>query len=200
MQNYKQLLHDLINFEALNNQDNVFSILNQNHTFYLTNSNETDKILNPIHKSACVIQRNLKKFFDKIVFKRIKCLLYRYSQENPAVVMRRINISEANLFDRISSHFLAFRLAGETFPPVIVYKIFTKPHTINLRCNVKQDFCVPAKRRKKDSRTSENDWKPVYCYKNRDQIPIRKHHQFQLKPKRNKHNLSWINSKYREFY
>lgn len=195
-----QLLHDLTKMEAHNDQDEVFSLLNENHALFLCDSNGNGRINDILHnKFARVIQRNLKKYHNKVVFKRIKGLLYRYAQENPAIVMRRINISEANLFDRISSHFLAFRLAGESFPPVIVYKIFTKPHTINLCYNVKRDFGVPVKRRRKDSNKQLlNDWKPICSYKHNAAITIRKHRCFQQKQGRSKQKLTWINNKYGE--
>lgn len=47
-------------------------------------------------------------------------------------ILRWINPLEAELMDRASGSFIRLRLTGQTFPPIIVYKIFTKRPVIDL--------------------------------------------------------------------
>lgn len=180
----------------IENNDKLFSILYQDHNYYLYQIpsiiNENLELLN---KSAIVIQRNLRKYVNKIIFGKIKTTLARYRFQNPANILRKKNIAEASLFDKVGGHFLLFRLNGETFPPTIVYKIYVNPSLA--RCSRYKIDVIPLNNKVNAATKSNAKWKVLYNYKRyRKPLEYLKKVSYARKQKHKRNKITWISNKY----
>jgi len=72
------------------------------------------------------IQNAWRRYTSRRIFQYYRDLIRFRNAGNPALMLRSINPREASLFDEAAGIVLRFRLGGESFPPLIYYKIFTK--------------------------------------------------------------------------
>lgn len=120
-------------------KDYVFNILNDDHNYFLENPQTQYKKLQKdsefiayieteyrkiLLQSAIVIQRHFRNYLDRKVYKYVKSKLQNFRKQPPCLLLKRINIYEASLFDRVTPYSFVLKLNGESFPPTIVYKIF----------------------------------------------------------------------------
>nr|CAI5869781.1 unnamed protein product [Callosobruchus analis] len=80
--------------------------------------------------------RKICNFFyrlrNRTIFAQTKQTLYRLSRKDPIKILKLVNTSHAEIFEK-SMCKLIFRLEGSVFPPSIVYKIFTDRHHLVLQ-------------------------------------------------------------------
>lgn len=113
-------------------------------------------------RCSIVIQRYWRRHVDRKIFRRLRDLLMKYSDRDSSSILKLVNPREANLMDRASGTFIRFRLSGEIFPPIIVYKIFTSRPIVDLcRRDIKHQIFSDSKTsgscEKKTSRTTKPD-------------------------------------------
>ncbi|CAL1541367.1 unnamed protein product [Lymnaea stagnalis] len=93
--------------------------------------------------AAIVIQRAWRRHIDMQVYEYYKDLINFKSRGNPSAMLRCINPNEAKLLDAAAGINIRFRLAGESFPPNIYYKIFTNRPIQDLCANSPKDYTSP---------------------------------------------------------
>ncbi|BFI43290.1 hypothetical protein MPTK2_8g17010 [Marchantia polymorpha subsp. ruderalis] len=71
------------------------------------------------------IQRPWRLYKDQLTFDGIRNLVHSYAISNPKSVLRVINKCEAPLADKAAGLHVRFRLNGDSFPPSVVYKVYT---------------------------------------------------------------------------
>ena len=64
---------------------------------------------------------------------------------NPKELLRTINPVEASLIDRASNIHVRFRLGGETFPPLIYYKMYVHNGLCDINSFAPRDYTVARK-------------------------------------------------------
>lgn len=143
--------------------EDIFSILNEDHSFFLDDLEKKAQFETTLRSSTIeavtIIQRNWRKYRGKRIFHYLHAKLYELSKENALMFLKRINSIEAQLFEKNKNR-IVFRLAGETFPPIIVYKIFTNQHVLDLfNRSANSELEMKNKHDKKN-------WKICYVYKN----------------------------------
>lgn len=160
-----------IGFEKAHLQ-NVFSILDDDHELYLTDNctsatytnNKTRTKYHP-GKAALIIQQNFRMYLYKKYYSHIRNVMKKLNKQNTDQLLKRVSRPEAGLFDKCNGNYLALRLCGESFPPSIVYKIFTTRHVVNLE---QEAMPKEAKQIKKKTCGSIEDrnWKVLYQFAN----------------------------------
>ena len=80
--------------------------------------------------------------------------------------MRGINPREAGLLDAAAGAHIRFRLAGETFPPVIVYKIYVHTSIVDVGSFCPRDYATERSVGEAGAgqwyqRVERNSWRPV---------------------------------------
>lgn len=200
---YFQSINSNYKLEWLENNDKLFSILNQDHDIYLDDLYVRQLNMEIINRAANIIQRQFRSYVDRLIFKKIKNVLIDYRFENPASFLRKRNLKEACLFDKIGCHYLVFRLSGQVFPPTIVYKIYSNvPLT---KVNKFKTDVIPITTKHTNSKMKSNDkWKVIYKYKkNPNSKQLKNQKKWKMtqinkeKHTRNKQKLTWIFSKYK---
>lgn len=87
-----------------------------------------------------IIQRAWRRHIDCQVFQYYKdAINFRY-QGDPKKMLKCVNPREAALLDAAGGFHIKFRLAGDTFPPRIYYKIFTHNPVIDMCANSPKDY------------------------------------------------------------
>uniref|UniRef100_A0A8C6T9N9 Uncharacterized protein n=1 Tax=Neogobius melanostomus TaxID=47308 RepID=A0A8C6T9N9_9GOBI len=116
------------------------------------------------HKDALVFRRVQRRFRLRYVFKKFKEYVALCRQKDPQEALRPVNPGEAKLLDSASGATLRFKLAGEVFPPVVQYKIYTYRPIIDVGAFSPGNFTKPSNRQKvqqtKKSPTKTNQKKP----------------------------------------
>lgn len=151
---------------------NVFSILDDDHEFYLTDNctsathtdNKNRRKYHP-GKAALIIQQNFRKYLYKKYFLHIRNVMKNLNKQNTNQLLKRVSRPEAGLFDKCNGNYLALRLCGESFPPSIVYKIFTTRHVVNLEQEALSKETKQIKKKTCRSREDRN-WKVLYQFTN----------------------------------
>jgi len=95
--------------------------------------------------AAVTIQKFWRGQISKKVYKIFRDLICFRLVGNPRQLLKTINPSEAELFDRSNNIYLRFRLGGCNFPPFIYYKVFSHGAVCDIgsfapRDYVKKDF------------------------------------------------------------
>lgn len=83
-------------------------------------------------KAASIIHNFLLGVRNKLLFKQVKESLRSLSKKNPIKILKSASYPHAEIFEKTASR-LVFRLAGEQFPPQIVFKLFIRQHLTNIR-------------------------------------------------------------------
>uniref|UniRef100_A0A1Y1KCG8 Uncharacterized protein n=1 Tax=Photinus pyralis TaxID=7054 RepID=A0A1Y1KCG8_PHOPY len=178
------------------NLEDLFSILLEDHSLYL-NTEKTSRNLDA-RSAACIIQRTWRKFYAKRIFSHLRAMLYNFSVENPSKLLKRINSVEGKAFERMNVN-VVFRLDGQTFPPVIVYKLFSKQVVINV-CD--DEKMKKSRRRTKGAKRKTSDWGVFYVYRARKKtkrVAGRNKFVFQFNGEQRrvkKGNIKWIHDVY----
>ena len=84
------------------------------------------------HTAAIKIQQAWKRHQQKKEYKAIRDLILFHNEGKPADLIRSVAQSESFLCDGATRLFVRFRLQGKTFPPQIVYKIFTSSNVCDV--------------------------------------------------------------------
>lgn len=191
--------------------NDVFRVLYENHDYYLV---ESFLDINPINNiisttlntfpPIIIIQRAWRRYKHRKIYKFIKEKLYKLSMQDPQRVLRSIDCLEASCMDKGSGQVLVFRLAGEKFPPCIVYKIFTNMVNVRFYYRHLKSNDVACSRNWsgwKVKRDFPKGWRIFYEYKNernRKKIIRTATVPYQRKRKRVKSVpvITWINERY----
>ena len=101
------------------------------------------------------IQGAWRRYTSRRIFQYYRDLIRFRNAGNPALMLRSINPREASLFDEAAGIVLRFRLGGESFPPLIYYKIFTRSPLCDVNAFAPRDYV-----RSKQYQTSlkANNW------------------------------------------
>lgn len=166
-------LHNWTNIEFEETRlQNVFSILDDDHEFYLTDNctsaaHDDNKNRTKYHpgKAALIIQQTFRKYLYKKNFSYIRNVMKQLNKQNTSQLLKRVSRPEAELFDKSNGNYLAIRLCGESFPPSIVYKIFTTRHVVNLEQEVMSKKTNQIKKESCGNREDRN-WKVLYQFTN----------------------------------
>ncbi|PAA92492.1 hypothetical protein BOX15_Mlig026939g2, partial [Macrostomum lignano] len=94
-------------------------------------------------EAAAKIQRAWRRHIDMQVFRYYRDLINFKQKGDPALMLKSINPMEAKMLDAASGVHVKFRLAGETFPPNIFYKIFTHRPVQDMCANSPKDYTRP---------------------------------------------------------
>ncbi|KND00875.1 uncharacterized protein SPPG_03977 [Spizellomyces punctatus DAOM BR117] len=82
--------------------------------------------------AANVIQRAWKRFHMKATFRWLKENLIRAERSMTMEILRRLSPREAELIkDPVVQGKVRFRFGGSSFPPTIMYKIYTKSNSVH---------------------------------------------------------------------
>lgn len=75
--------------------------------------------------AAFKIQKFWKSYRQRQIYQNYRNLIKFHNEGKPQILISSVAKSESYLCDGATQLFIRFRLAGKTFPPQIVYKIFT---------------------------------------------------------------------------
>ena len=81
--------------------------------------------LSPQEKAVVKIQHLWRRYTNRRIYFYYRNLIKFRNAGDPALMLRCINPREAALFDQASGVHVRFRLGGSSFPPTILYKVFT---------------------------------------------------------------------------
>lgn len=109
--------------------------------------------------SANVIKNFLLGVRNKNIFRAMKSTICILSAKDPVKALLIVNYIHALIFDK-STCFLIFRLDGTTFPPKIVYKLFTMQKMLVLEPH---EYVID--RKDENERPSSSNWFPFTSYK-----------------------------------
>lgn len=98
-------------------------------------------------EGACSIQRAWRQYKNKKLFQSFQNLINFHRRGDPSYLLRCINPQEAKLLDRASGCYVRFRLGGETFPPMVYYKIFTNRTIVDLCASSPRDYTAMCERK-----------------------------------------------------
>ncbi|KAK9888210.1 hypothetical protein WA026_000478 [Henosepilachna vigintioctopunctata] len=198
--------------------DDIFEVLHEDHSYFLTyptisRSQGNRKIKNRIEVTSFfhynrdekyVAAEKITRFFSSLrqrkIFQKLKYTIYSFMRENPALILKRIDPMYFSLYEK-DKYTVVFRLAGETFPPHIVCKIFGQQYII-------RSYNFPIREAQKGSNNlmkgnakgsasnypkKHSNWKICYVYKH-DKTTKR---SLKLNSyRKNTHLITWISEKY----
>ncbi|KAL0245302.1 hypothetical protein GEMRC1_009381 [Eukaryota sp. GEM-RC1] len=110
-----------------------------------------------------VIQRCWKSFSDRTIFAFYKDLLSKVNSNDPQKILRAINPVEAKILDRSLQCHVRFRLSGFSFPPTILYRVYTHGNIADINSFAPRDYQrsdqakVPARTADKSGWYNRND-------------------------------------------
>lgn len=78
------------------------------------------------HQIAAIkIQKAWNRYKQRKIYKNYRDLIKFHNEGKPKILIQSVAQSESYLCDGATKLFIKFRLAGKTYPPHIVYKIYT---------------------------------------------------------------------------
>ncbi|KAJ3086148.1 hypothetical protein HK102_013470 [Quaeritorhiza haematococci] len=101
---------------------------------------EGDPWKDAMENAARVIQGCWKRYYFARIFKYYRDLIRFRLSGNPQRLLRFINPREAQLLDRACGAHIKFRLGGLTFPPIILYKIYTHHPLVDVNSFAPRDY------------------------------------------------------------
>lgn len=145
-------------------------------------------------RSAEIVKNFLLRIRNKNIFKNLKSTIRTLSLKDPAKLLKIVNYIHALIFDKRTC-VLIFRLAGSSFPPRIVYKLFSTQKILLI------EPLESVKERQKEIKSSSwSRWFPFYVYKCdicKSTVRIRPKISKKTKKKwRENNQISWIEKKY----
>lgn len=125
-------------------KENVFSALDSDHSTFLkpyephpSNVGTCELLLTKIHrlctkyeaakrdsdkKSIKIIVKFLRASMHRRIFKRLKNTLINLRSKDPKALLKLVNPAQSEMYES-TLWSMVFRLAGEDFPPIVVYKL-----------------------------------------------------------------------------
>ncbi|KAI9140227.1 hypothetical protein BKA69DRAFT_527886 [Paraphysoderma sedebokerense] len=115
------------------------------HVHSTTNLKNDEKaemqwLLKRAEAAAVTVQRFWRRCWDRKIYHIYRDLIKNRQQADPKRLLKYINPQEAQLVDAAAGLHLRFRLGGETFPPLIYYKIFIHNPTIDVNSFAPRDY------------------------------------------------------------
>ncbi|EFJ15126.1 hypothetical protein SELMODRAFT_422901 [Selaginella moellendorffii] len=83
---------------------------------------------------------------NKKIFRYYKDLITNNEKLHPSLLLRRINPSEAALADSATGLHIRFRLGGITFPPLLLYKLYTHRPVVDMGSFSPRKYSVSLRR------------------------------------------------------
>lgn len=168
--------------DMLQLKENVFSVLDSDHSTFLKpyepypNSVDTcELLLTKIHRlctkyeptkrdsdktSIQIIVKFLRSSMHRRIFKRIKNNLINLRGKDPKALLKLVNPAQSEIYESTIWRMM-FRLAGEEFPPIIVYSLVSVcPYVILSGVSPK----VPESKQKV-RKENRKQWHPFCVYK-----------------------------------
>ncbi|XP_045476053.1 uncharacterized protein LOC123681801 [Harmonia axyridis] len=195
--------------EIIKKYENIFKILHQDHSYFLASPRECNSktnlkkekyipriFLEEDRLAALKIKKFLCSARDKRIYNKIKSTLFEFVRKNPIWILKRLDYMCYTLFEK-NNYELVFRLAGESFPPHIVYKVFNRFYAISSLNSsmLNSKLKIHSNNTKKTLKSCGyqniyNEWKVCYVYK-REKKELK-----DLRLKKNKSSKTWISEKY----
>lgn len=186
---------------GLNFPPTVINKIEDNETIYynthFTYEHKLEKILNICDtflmsekRAAEIICNFMSRVRNRRIFHRLRKKMHKLKRQNPYKLLAITDNIYVTIYDcNINS--IAFRLAGATFPPQIVYCIVLKPLILNFDDNL-CGFCDSFNRRRQRS-----VWFVYEINKYADKIKTKKHKKFISCKKKRPMKISWIKEMYK---
>jgi hypothetical protein len=135
-----------------------------------------------IDSAAAKIQLMWRSCVNRRVFRFLMSLIRFREQGDPSLMLKCIDTGESSLMDKASGLHVRFRLGGTTFPPQILYKVFTHNNVADIcafapkdyaenrrktvsgkaRCPHNKSWVAPERDRSRwYQRVDNNFWRPV---------------------------------------
>ena len=109
--------------------------------------------LSPDEIAVIKMQKLWRRYTNRRIYFYYRDLIKFRNAGDPALMLRCINPREAALFDQASGVHVRFRLGGKSFPPTILYKVFTHKPLCDVNAFAPRDY-VKARR----NQSSENNY------------------------------------------
>ena len=93
-----------------------------------------------LHISSKVIQRTWRRKSFRKVYHFYRDLIISATFADPKAILRAIEPNETAIFDGSMKAHVRLRLGGETFPPLILYKIYTFQSICDLACFAPRNY------------------------------------------------------------
>lgn len=122
-------------------QRNVKRHKNRSKRFYKTKLDQSAGKIQHVWK--CYVQRKVFRFFVSLIRFR--------EQGDPALMLKCIDPGESAMMDKAAGLHVRFRLGGATFPPVILYKVFTHNNVADVCSFAPKDYAKARERSLKDT-------------------------------------------------
>eukprot|EP00770_Monocercomonoides_exilis_P015414 MONOS_15364.1-p1 / transcript=MONOS_15364.1 / gene=MONOS_15364 / organism=Monocercomonoides_exilis_PA203 / gene_product=IQ calmodulin-binding motif family protein / transcript_product=IQ calmodulin-binding motif family protein / location=Mono_scaffold01209:11776-13354(+) / protein_length=484 / sequence_SO=supercontig / SO=protein_coding / is_pseudo=false len=103
---------------------------------------------------------------DKKLFGFYRDLINFHEQGDPVQIIRGLNPIEAELIDPAVSGCVRFRLGGETFPPMIYYKIFIRASLCDVNSFAPRDYTRPFRQSRKMNGAEKESKRPRFMRAN----------------------------------
>ncbi|GAQ80325.1 hypothetical protein KFL_000510260 [Klebsormidium nitens] len=111
------------------------------------------------------LQRAWKSYWNRKVYRYFRDLIRFRERGDPALLLRSINPTEARYAEAAAGLHVRFRLGGDTFPPMVFYKIYTHRPVTDVCSFCPRDYAALSQRRgkrqpgtRKQSGGEEEDW------------------------------------------
>ncbi|KAL0226962.1 hypothetical protein P9112_014286 [Eukaryota sp. TZLM1-RC] len=88
--------------------------------------------------AVLTIERAFLQYSDRTIFRFYHNLLSKVNDIDPRQILRSIHPSEAKLIERFMH--VRFRLSGNSFPPMLVYKIFVNSNVADINSFAPRDY------------------------------------------------------------
>ncbi|KAK9821024.1 hypothetical protein WJX74_002716 [Apatococcus lobatus] len=121
--------------------------------------------------AALCIQRCWRAYCPRKIYHFFRDLVLFNEKQPPRELLKSINPQEATLFDGATGLHVRFRLGGQSFPPMLFYKIFTHHPISDICAYCPRDYAKDHPRPKRQARLPDasawycrmenNDWRPV---------------------------------------
>jgi hypothetical protein len=87
-----------------------------------------------------MIQSAWRSFCNVRIYKYYRDLIHFKAMGDPAQLLRTVIPCEANLFDRAAGVHIRFRLGGATFPPLLLFKVYTHRPCCDVNAFAPRDY------------------------------------------------------------
>jgi hypothetical protein len=96
----------------------------------------------PQESAVRKIQNLWRRYTNRRIFFYYRDLIKFRNAGDPALMLRCINPREASLLDSAAGVHIRFRLGGSSFPPVILYKVYTHKPLCDVNAFAPRDYSV----------------------------------------------------------
>ena len=113
--------------------------------------------LSPQEKAVVKIQHLWRRYTNRRIYFYYRNLIKFRNAGDPALMLRCINPREAALFDQASGVHVRFRLGGSSFPPTILYKVFTHKPLCDVNAFAPRDYVKARQNRRSANNHDPSD-------------------------------------------